>query len=86
MAISLLLALCVGAVLGITGAGGGMAVLRTSTAENQPLYPATLHQHSGRFIWRINTWLLFLALGALTGFMTGLLAVGGGFILVPLLL
>lgn len=48
-------------------------------------YPVALNEETGRFIWVLNTWLLFLAFGAITGFMTGLLAVGGGFIIVPLL-
>jgi uncharacterized membrane protein YfcA len=48
-------------------------------------YPVELDEHTGRFIWAVNTWLLFLMFGAVTGFMTGLLAVGGGFIIVPLL-
>lgn len=48
-------------------------------------YPVTLDEHTGRFVWAANTFLLFLTLGAVTGFMTGLLAVGGGFIIVPLL-
>ncbi|STH93730.1 Sulfite exporter TauE/SafE [Citrobacter braakii] len=48
-------------------------------------YPVELDEHTGRFIWAVNTWLLFLMFGAVTCFMTGLLAVGGGFIIVPLL-
>lgn len=49
------------------------------------VYPVTLDEHTGRFVWTVNTWLLFLTFGTVTGFMTGLLAVGGGFIIVPLL-
>lgn len=48
-------------------------------------YPVTLDEHTGRFVWTVNTWLLFLTVGAVSGFITGLLAVGGGFIIVPLL-
>lgn len=34
-------------------------------------YPVTLNEHTGRFVWTLNTWLLFLSFGTVTGFMTG---------------
>lgn len=40
---------------------------------------------TGRFVWTPLTTLLLAGIGALTGFMTGLLGVGGGFVIVPLL-
>lgn len=40
---------------------------------------------TGQFIWSWPTAALLGAVGALTGFMTGLLGVGGGFVIVPLL-
>lgn len=40
---------------------------------------------NGHFSWTWQTGALLGGIGALTGFMTGLLGVGGGFILVPLL-
>jgi len=40
---------------------------------------------SGRFEWNWPTGLLLTVIGALTGFMAGLLGVGGGFVIVPLL-
>lgn len=58
---------------------------RASGSTVASAYPVSLHEHTGRFVWTINTWLLFLTLGMVTGFLTGLLAVGGGFIIVPLL-
>lgn len=60
-------------------------LLRSPAITMNQTYPIALDEQTGRFIWVLNTWLLFLGFGAITGFMTGLLAVGGGFILVPLL-
>ncbi|MBV8619776.1 MAG: sulfite exporter TauE/SafE family protein [Curvibacter sp.] len=40
---------------------------------------------TGRFLWSPATLGLVAGIGALTGFMTGLLGVGGGFVIVPLL-
>ena len=40
---------------------------------------------TGRFNWTWLTAALLASIGALTGFMTGLLGVGGGFVIVPLL-
>lgn len=60
-------------------------LMRTPMIAVTHTYPVVLDEKTGRFIWVLNTWLLFLAFGAITGFMTGLLAVGGGFIIVPLL-
>jgi uncharacterized protein len=55
----------------------------------------TIHQHArklgsvnaetGRFDWNLPTAMLLAAIGAFTGFMTGLLGVGGGFVMVPML-
>lgn len=41
--------------------------------------------NTGRFVWTWSTGLLLAGIGASTGFMTGLLGVGGGFVIVPLL-
>lgn len=40
---------------------------------------------SGRFVWRASTVLAMAGVGATTGFLAGLLGVGGGFIIVPML-
>ncbi|MGL4734679.1 MAG: sulfite exporter TauE/SafE family protein [Enterovibrio sp.] len=60
-------------------------LMRKPQASELRTFPVAVNEDTGRFVWTINTWLLFLAFGTLTGFMTGLLAVGGGFIIVPLL-
>lgn len=45
----------------------------------------SMHPETGRFVWTWPTAALLGAMGAVTGFMAGLLGVGGGFVLVPLL-
>jgi hypothetical protein len=48
--------------------------------------PVCINPIDERFQWRSPaTWILFVSLGSLTGFMTGLLGVGGGFIVVPVM-
>lgn len=44
-----------------------------------------IHPVSGRFVWTPATAGLLASMGAITGAVTGLLGVGGGFILIPLL-
>ena len=44
-----------------------------------------LDPETGRFQWNAPTFLLVCSIGALTGLMSGLLGVGGGFIIVPML-
>jgi len=44
-----------------------------------------INPDTGRFHWNWPTAFLFAAIGAIAGFMTGLLGVGGGFVIVPLL-
>lgn len=44
-----------------------------------------LNPETGRFDWSFATAMLVGGIGAMTGFMTGLLGVGGGFVIVPML-
>jgi uncharacterized protein len=46
---------------------------------------ACIHPDTGRFVWNWRTAILLSFMGAATGFASGLLGVGGGFVLVPLL-
>ena len=46
---------------------------------------ARIDPDTGRFHWTWTTGCLFAGFGALTGFMTGLLGVGGGFVIVPVM-
>jgi uncharacterized membrane protein YfcA len=54
-----------------------------SSAETEK--PGKLNPETGRFDWTSPIFVLVGAIGAATGFMTGLLGVGGGFVIVPLL-
>ncbi|MDB5815164.1 MAG: sulfite exporter TauE/SafE family protein [Rhodocyclales bacterium] len=44
-----------------------------------------IHHDTGRFHWSLTTAGVLAAIGALTGFTSGLLGVGGGFVVVPML-
>lgn len=57
---------------------GGNATVRTDAL-------AKVNQLTGKFDWSWSTALIISLIGACAGFATGLLGVGGGFIIVPLL-
>lgn len=46
---------------------------------------AQIDSNTGRFDWSLKTAVVLAAIGAMAGFVTGLLGVGGGFVVVPLL-
>lgn len=50
-----------------------------------PVRAARIDAATGRFIWNRIAFTVFIGIGATTGFVTGLLGVGGGFVMVPLL-
>jgi len=56
-----------------------------SEQELQPQRVARINPETGKFIWDGKAFLLLSVVGATTGFMTGLLGVGGGFFIVPML-
>lgn len=47
--------------------------------------PCQINPQSGRFIWSLPTGLWLGSTGAVAGLMTGLLGVGGGFIIIPMM-
>ena len=56
---------------------------RQADADRQVI--ARLNPVTGRFDWNTNTATVIASIGGIAGFMTGLLGVGGGFVIVPLL-
>ncbi len=55
-------------------------------AGNEDVVPlGRIDPGTGRFVWSWPVAALLGGIGALTGFMTGLLGVGGGFVIVPML-
>jgi uncharacterized membrane protein YfcA len=54
-------------------------------ASDDVLHLAFIHPSTGKFIWTPLTALVLGGIGAFTGLMTGLLGVGGGFLIVPLM-
>ena len=57
--------------------GNGEVEHRKSVAQVNPT--------TGKLVWTWQTATIIAMIGALTGFMTGLLGVGGGFVIVPML-
>ncbi|AOY00150.1 sulfite exporter TauE/SafE family protein [Jeongeupia sp. USM3] len=60
-------------------------LLTPGSGEGNAAAPCRVDPDSGRLVWTPATALAVAAIGALTGFATGLLGVGGGFIIVPAL-
>ncbi len=54
-------------------------------ASDDVLHLAFINPSTGQFIWTPVTALVLSGIGAFTGLMTGLLGVGGGFLIVPLM-
>lgn len=69
----------------LIAAGRLLRQSRGSTLQCEGQALAQLNPATGRFEWNWHLVFLFGMIGALTGFMTGLLGVGGGFVIVPVL-
>lgn len=63
---------------------GGADVARQDGGHMRAV-PCQTDPESGRFIWTLPCAGVFLGAGALTGLLSGLLGVGGGFVMVPVL-
>lgn len=92
------LALIFGAVLllvayrAFTHAGARASIRAKSEGDATPqdqasmrAVPCMIDAKSGRFIWTLQCAAVFFGTGALTGLLSGLLGVGGGFVMVPVL-
>jgi uncharacterized membrane protein YfcA len=65
---------------------------KTIRSQNSEIYtdvrdslPCAIHPQTGRFIWNSRCSILIMLSGAFAGFLSGLLGVGGGFVIVPAL-
>jgi len=58
---------------------------QTSHISDDVLHLAFISEATGKFIWTPLTALVLAGIGLFTGLMTGLLGVGGGFLIVPLM-
>ena len=59
--------------------------LKSANESGLAFTKARINPDSGKFIWTLPTAALLASIGGVTGFMTGLLGVGGGFVIVPML-
>ncbi len=60
-------------------------LLKPATERDTGQAPCHVNPATGRLDWTPKTALIMTGIGAFTGFLTGLLGVGGGFVLVPAL-
>ncbi len=60
------------------------ALAQTNAVQEQAL-PCQINPGNGHFIWTFACARAFVLVGSATGFLSGLLGVGGGFVLVPVL-
>ncbi|AQG98855.1 hypothetical protein A9R05_08425 [Burkholderia sp. KK1] len=57
----------------------------SGAARTSPLRVGRVHPKTGRIVWTWSAGFALASTGAVTGLMTGLLGVGGGFVIVPML-
>jgi len=58
---------------------------KLANQEHDTLHLAMISSETGKFIWTPVASMVLASIGMLTGLMTGLLGVGGGFLIVPLM-
>ena len=69
----------------MAGLGAGLGAGPGSAAATRPLPPCVVNPAEGRLRWTSPCARVLAATGALSGLLTGLLGVGGGFVIVPAL-
>jgi len=84
------LALALAAVMLLVALRMIRSAMRGQGATAEPRTPAAesicaLSEHTGRILWTRPCTVAIALTGALTGFLSGLLGVGGGFVIVPVL-
>lgn len=72
-------------IFGLTMLVVATRLLMSAGERDEQQVPCHINLQTGRLRWTAKTVAIMTALGAVTGFLTGLLGVGGGFILVPAL-
>ncbi|WP_268974817.1 sulfite exporter TauE/SafE family protein [Undibacterium rugosum] len=72
-------------VLLLAAARLAVQLKQDETCEDNKTALARINQQTGRFDWTPRTGALIASIGSVAGLMTGLLGVGGGFIIVPML-
>jgi uncharacterized membrane protein YfcA len=80
-----LLMACFAALMVVVARRFYRQALSENHASDDLLHLAFIRPETGKFIWTPVTAMVLGAIGAFTGLMTGLLGVGGGFLIVPLM-
>lgn len=73
------------ALFGLTMLIVAARLLKPIVERDEDQAPCHVNPDTGRLKWTVQTVVIMTTIGALTGFLTGLLGVGGGFVLVPAL-
>ncbi len=73
------------ALFGLTMLIVAVRLLKHTAERHEDTAPCHINPDTGRLQWTAKTVAIMTMIGAFTGFLTGLLGVGGGFVLVPAL-
>lgn len=73
------------ALFGLTMLIVAVRLLKRTAERHEEMAPCHINPDTGRLRWTAKTVVIMTIIGAFTGFLTGLLGVGGGFVLVPAL-